>query len=1006
MAPEELTKSVLENIINSFRESALVVDREGKILYANSAFAKNVNKKLEEVLDKIFYDLFSLDVARRRKSNLEQVIRTKKSSSFEDERSGRYFIAHMTPMIDARGGVDKVLIIAYDITEKKKLEKELINSREQLISILNSIDEKIYIADLETYEILYTNTYTKGIFGFDIEGKKCYEVLHKFDKPCEFCPNEILLKLNGEPYKVEKYNPLTNRHYSMINKIIKWTDGRDVKFCLGADITDKKLAELSLKEREERHRKIIENLSEGFFRTTPEGKYIMANPALASLYGYSNPEELIADTKNIAEHRFVNREDYIYLVEHLEKDGYIKNHEALRKRKDGSIFWGLTNTRAVRDENGKTLYYEGTTVDITDRKHLEEEILEEKEKLSTLIDHAPFGMALIDSDGTYLYVNPTFTKLFGYDLKDIPDRDTWFKKAYPDDKYRKMAHDAWHYELERFGSGETTPQTLTVTCKDGTKKKVEIKPVILPNRQFIMAFTDVTEKERLEVNYRFLFENAPVGIVQSTLNGDIIIANQAFAKMFQYDSFEELKENVTNIKQLYASPQEREKLIEIIKSGGRIKGYETQGLAKDGTKRWGSISMVGIHDEKGDIIYIQSIVEDITDRKKKEEELERLKAQYSHAQKMEALGTLTGGIAHDINNFLTAVMGYANIMKIKLAGKPDIQRYLDQIISGSEKMADLVKSLLFFSRKQPVNLIPLDLNNEIKETKKLVKRVLTENIDFKVITSDKNPVVMADKTQLSQILFNMATNSRDAMPDGGTFTIKIDTATIDGDFIKKHGFGNTGDYALISISDTGIGIDKEIMDKIFDPFFTTKGPNKGTGLGLASVYGIVKQHNGYITVDSVKGKGTTFKIYFPLVNLKAKEEKKEEMVLQKGSGTILLGEDDENVRNFLKEVLEQYGYTIYEAEDGEKLIELFKQKEHIDLVITDMIMPKKSGVEVYSEIKAIKENTRFIFMSGYDREMVSKIPLEDKTVKFILKPISVNTLIKTFQEILKSEYHT
>ncbi|MCX8110354.1 MAG: ATP-binding protein, partial [Syntrophorhabdaceae bacterium] len=413
------------------------------------------------------------------------------------------------------------------------------------------------------------------------------------------------------------------------------------------------------------------------------------------------------------------------------------------------------------------------------------------------------------------------------------------------------------------------------------------------------------------------------------------------------------------------------------------------------------LSMSGIYDEEGNIVYIQATVEDITDRKKKEEELERLRQQYTHAQKMEALGTLTGGIAHDFNNFLTAVTGYATILKMKLGNKLDLYRYLDQIMSVSEKMADLVKSLLAFSRKQPITLEPIDLNMEVEQTKKLLKRLLTENIKIELFTSKKNPVIMADKTQLNQILFNLTTNARDAMPDGGTFTIKISTAVLYEDFIKTHGFGNQGQYAVISVSDTGIGMDKEIMSKIFDPFFTTKEHGKGTGLGLASVYGIVKQHNGYITVDSSPGKGATFNIYFPLVDMTAKKDIKEHVTIGKGTGRILIGEDDENVREYLKEVLTECGYRVFEAEDGEKLVKVFKEQDKIDLIITDVVMPNKGGIDAYNEIKAIKEDTKFIFISGYDKDAYYNIPRQDKAVRFLLKPVSTDTLIQTIDEVLK-----
>ncbi|HOV91015.1 MAG TPA: PAS domain S-box protein [Syntrophorhabdaceae bacterium] len=899
MSPEEISKSALETVINSFQEAAFIVDSEGIILFANEVFAKRMRKKVNEIINTCVYQLFPPDVANRRKSHIEQVIKTKTTTSFEDEREGRHYIAYMTPISDQKGNIGKVLIIAYDITEKKKLEEELKNSHEQLMSILNSIDNIIYISDIDTYEIIFTNAHAKRVFGEDIDGKTCYEVFNKSLKPCEHCPIEFLKENKEKVYRWEQYNSNKKRYYAVTSRLIKWTDGRDVKFSMGIDITDNKIADIKLKENEEKFRGILENLNEGFFRTTPEGRYLMANLSLARLYGYTSPEELIEDTKDIASQRFYNKEDRKRFIQLLETYGHVENFESLRLKKDGSTFWGIANARAVKGEDGNTLYYEGTTIDITERKLMEERLSKEREKLLILIENAPFGMALIDSHEKYIYINPKFHEVFGYDLTDIPDRDTWFNKAYPDEADRNKVMSLWKEEIERFQVGESTSKIFTVTCKDGSKKKVEIIPVILETGLFLMTYIDITEKEKIEKSYRTIFETAIEGICQTTLDGRFIVANPALIRMLGYDSFEDLSENV-KAPQTHVDPSERERMIDILKSGKEIKGYGAQLYRKDGTKIYVSISMSPVYDDKGNIIYIQSIVEDMTEKKRGEEEILTLRQQYAHAQKMEALGTLTGGIAHDFNNFITAIMGYATLLSMKTNKDAQLKRYADQIIAVSNRMTELVKNLLAFSRKQPINMAPMELNNEVKEIKKMIKRLLTENIDFKVVTSDKNLVINGDKTQFSQILFNMATNARDAMPNGGEFVIKIDTITIDEDFIRAHGFGKKGDYALVVISDTGTGIEKDIINKIFDPFFTTKEQGKGTGLGLASAYGIIKQHNGYITVDSTPGKGTTFYIYLPLINLEVKEEIKEETIIQKKSGTILIGEDEEDVRGFFK----------------------------------------------------------------------------------------------------------
>jgi CheY-like chemotaxis protein len=370
---------------------------------------------------------------------------------------------------------------------------------------------------------------------------------------------------------------------------------------------------------------------------------------------------------------------------------------------------------------------------------------------------------------------------------------------------------------------------------------------------------------------------------------------------------------------------------------------------------------------------------------------------------MESIGTLAGGIAHDFNNILTALMGYASLVQIKMDTSDPLRSYMDEVLSASEKAVDLTKSLLTFSRQQSVTRVPLNMNNTIKEAKKLLWRLLTEDIELHTSLADDDMVVMADKSQMNQILFNLVTNARDAMPKGGTLSIETSIANVDTAFIKTHGFGESGEYVQIKISDTGMGMSEITRSKIFDPFFTTKEVGKGTGLGLATVYGIVKQNKGYITVESTLNKGTTFSVYLPQIRIKVDETENTATLPAGGKETILIAEDNEGVRRYMREVLQKYGYTVREAIDGEDAVERFKEHRNIDLIIIDSVMPKKNGRETYEEIHKMAPHVKVIFTSGYTKDIVLDKGIEDEKVDFIAKPLSINTLLLKVREVLDRE---
>jgi two-component system, cell cycle sensor histidine kinase and response regulator CckA len=414
------------------------------------------------------------------------------------------------------------------------------------------------------------------------------------------------------------------------------------------------------------------------------------------------------------------------------------------------------------------------------------------------------------------------------------------------------------------------------------------------------------------------------------------------------------------------------------------------------------VSCTPVFDEKGSLKKVIHIATDITERKKAEEEKKRLESQLLQAQKMEAVGQLAGGIAHDFNNILTAIITYCSFLKIKMKKNDPLSMYVDNILNSSEKAASLIRNLLAFSRKQIIHLRPIDLNDIMKNVERILLRVLSEDIELKTEMTDRVITVMADPVQIEQVLMNLVTNARDAMPDGGTLTISTAVSAMRNDLAKIPGNGREVMYAVLSVKDTGAGMDEAVKGKIFEPFFTTKRMGKGTGLGLSMVYGIIKQHEGSIDVYSEPGKGTEFKIYLPIAPRTCKDSKTEDIALIKeGKETLLLAEDSQEVRASLSAILREFGYKVIEAADGEDMINKFKRhKNQVQLLILDMIMPKKNGKEAYEEIRKIKPEMQAIFVSGYTADIIHKKGIIEEGLEFILKPVSPILLMKKIREKL------
>jgi signal transduction histidine kinase len=395
---------------------------------------------------------------------------------------------------------------------------------------------------------------------------------------------------------------------------------------------------------------------------------------------------------------------------------------------------------------------------------------------------------------------------------------------------------------------------------------------------------------------------------------------------------------------------------------------------------------------------------DITSQKQAEKEKEQIEAQYRQAQKVEAIGQLAGGVAHDLNNMLTPIIAYSDLLLIDIAQNDPARMKLEQILKAGNLARDLVRQLLAFSRRQTLEYKPLDLNQALRDFELLLSRTIRENIEINILSFSDVAPVMADIGQIEQVIINLAINAADSMPDGGKLTIETLPVTIDAEYKESHPGAQPGRYIMLAVSDTGHGIDEETRANIFEPFFSTKG-EEGTGLGLSTVYGIVKQHNGNIWVYSEVGHGTTFKIYLPVSESARIEESQvsKTPVDIRGSETILIVEDNEQVANIAQEILTLYGYKIKAAKSGTEALKICAvENTPIDLLLTDVIMPEIDGKELAKKMLDVHQNLKVLYMSGYTSNVIAHHGVLDAGIQFIQKPFNPEKLAKKVREVLDS----
>ena len=619
------------------------------------------------------------------------------------------------------------------------------------------------------------------------------------------------------------------------------------------------------------------------------------------------------------------------------------------------------------------------------------------------------GVISMDENGRIRHMNPVAERLTGWSEADARDKPLREVFHIINEKTRENLESPDGRVIQKEGIVRLPADTLLI-ARDGTEHPIADSAAPINKEKdkltgIVVVFSDVAAERKTqrdlqisEERYRNFFMEDITGDFISTPDGKLLDCNPAYASILGFESVEEAKQH--NTADFYPAPEIRDEFLELLNRERRIKNYELEMHRCDGNSIYVIENVIGEFDAHDNLVEIHGYLFDITERKK-------LEMQFLQAQKMEAVGRLAGGVAHDFNNMLSVILGYSDILLLE-GDKPctDFNDELLEIKKAAQRSANLTRQLLAFARKQVIVPTVMDINDSVEGILKMLRRLIGEDIDLVWKPGRDVWKVKMDPSQIDQILANLLVNARDAIDGAGKVTIETENAIFDQSYCDSHLGFVPGEYVLMSVSDDGCGMDEITLAKIFEPFFTTKEQGKGTGLGLATVYGIVKQNNGFINVYSEPGKGTKFSIYIPRFNeTKMAAFQKEPMpeTVKGGTETILLVEDDMQILNMARQMLEDLGYMVLSADtptEGLHIAETYSW--HIDLLITDVILPEISGRDLVKKLSAIMPGLKCIYMSGYTANTIAHRGVLEEGINFLQKPFSRNQLASKVRNVLDS----
>jgi PAS domain S-box-containing protein len=797
----------------------------------------------------------------------------------------------------------------------------------------------------------------------------------------------------------------------------------------------------ALRASETRYRTLFENAPIGIYRAAPDGRILAANPALIQMLGYSSSSELA--TRNLEQEGYHPDYPRSRFKERIEREGEVRGMDSLWTKRDGSTICVRENARAVRGADGAVLYYEGTVEDITEHKQAEEKIRQRNRELALLnqviavsVSNSEPGVileavcrelanafdvphavaALLNEEKTEAVVVAEYSAA---ESAQTTLGQVFPVKGNPSFQYvlshrvplivGGTQHDlrlAQIHELMR-ERGTVSLLLLPLLIEDevvGGLGLDTVEPRHFSPEEVSLAWSvadqvagALARAQLAQTQQRLIaaIEQAAESVIITDTQGVLLYVNPGFEQASGYSRAEVIGQDANILASGKHDAAFYRDLWATI-SAGRVWHGRFINRKIDGSLYTEDATITPVRGENGAIVSYVSVQRDVT------RELQ-LEEQYRQAQKMELVGRLTAGIAHDFNNLLTAINGFAELARSKSAPGDPLAESLDKILSSGWRAADLVRQLMAFSRKQVVEPQVLSLNEVVANMDKMLRRVIGEDIALKMILAPDVWRVKVDPAQIEQVIVNLAVNARDAMPDGGHLTIETANMVLDEDYAARHLDVQPGRYVVLAVSDDGVGISDEVKAHLFEPFFTTKGSGKGTGLGLATVFGIVKGSDGHIWCYSEVGQGTTFKIYLPAIQSAAASAVRREELggLRGGSETILLVEDDPSVRELTARVLRQQGYTVLAASNGDEALRLAREhRQPIHLLLTDVVMPGLSGRALIKQLAQIYPGLKTLFMSGYTDDAIVHQGVLEPGVAFLQKPFSPLALARKVRGVL------
>jgi PAS domain S-box-containing protein len=744
--------------------------------------------------------------------------------------------------------------------------------------------------------------------------------------------------------------------------------------------------------------------------TEPDPAILYVNPAFTRMTGYTS-EEVIGKSPKLLQGPKTDRQT-LYKIRTALKTWQAIQAEVLNYRKDGTEFWVELNIVPVADKTGWYTHWVAVQRNITERKRVADALIESEKRFRALTDVVPVMIWEVNANKECTYLNKVFLEFTGQTLEQE------IGKIYSDTIHPEDLQRALSVYVKAFDERQPFQMEFRVRRHDGEYRWVlgTHVPKYTPDGVFtgyIGSCIDITERKQAEDQQRHhtaIVNQINEAIISIGLDFKIMSWNKAAEKMYGYSQIEAIGRLLTDLVTVRNFHHEDEQAAwRSVRESGSWQG-EVVHSKRSGEDFPVFILATAMTNDSGDLVGVLIVIRDLTEVKKAETEKEQLTHQLLQSQKMEAIGTLASGISHDFNNILTSISGYAALLRPALECDPQNAKRLARIEEAAHRATALTRQILSFSRRDKLDMHPLWLADYITSIVSLVEPTLDKRIEIKLDVKPNLPCIEGDKSQLEQVLLNLAVNAADAIKQNldeqahGQISFTLRTDPLHESLFGLYAGNPETPFLHLIVSDDGVGIPETIRSKIFEPFFTTKDVGKGTGLGLAMVYGIVNRHNGFIRIESEVGKGTSFHLYFPTMPLSSKRNQSDEQTIQDtyaGSGTVLIIDDDESILDMAAEALELSGYTVLTAADGEAgLAHFAKQAANINLVILDMNMPKMSGAETFERLKMIQPAVKVLLATGYSEAHIANSLFKDGVADVIHKPYGITELVRKVSEMI------